>query len=443
MVGMAGLQRACPRVPRLQAERFLQTGRRNQPEDHTAMQPDMSHAVDARAVAGRDDARIAARTDDARIAARFEIPYTAFLDRDGTVLRPLPPCASDLDEVVRAYRSMVLMRQFDRKAIALQRTGRMGTYASMLGKEAIDAAVGLALAPDDVLLPSYRESGVLLLRGVPLFRTLAYWGGDERGNAYPDGSRDFPYNVPIASQLPHAAGVALAIALRHERRVALAMCGDGATSKGDFHEALNAAGVWRLPLVVVVSNNQYAISMPRHAQSAAATLAQKAIGAGIPGEQVDGNDYFAVRDALDRALARARDGGGATLIEALTYRLGDHTTADDASRYRPPEELAAHWPAEPLRRLRIWLVAAGAWSREHETALAAECGRIVDAEVERYLALPAPAAAEMFVHLHAHLPDALRWQAEASGANDAAAAPDASDDHDASGPSGGAVAALP
>jgi 2-oxoisovalerate dehydrogenase E1 component subunit alpha len=350
------------------------------------------------------------------LAARFEIPYTQYLDDEGRAAAPLPEFARDARSLVPDYRSMVLMRALDAKAVALQRTGQIGTYASTLGKEAIDAGVGGVLAKDDVLLPSYRESGILMLRGVSPHRVFLYWGGDERGNVFPESPRDFPFNVPIGSQMPHAAGVAYAMKLRGERRAALAMCGDGGTSKGDFYEAINAAGAWRLPLVVLVVNNQYAISVPRRLQSAAETLAQKGIAAGIACEQIDGNDLVAVRDAVGRALERARSGEGATLVEALTYRLCDHTTADDASRYRSAEELAAQWKREPILRLRNFLAAAGAWSAAEEQALGREAAAKVAQTVKTYLDTPQPEPAQMFRHLYARLPRAYAWQQAALAA---------------------------
>src|SRR5437763_16733776 len=272
------------------------------------------------------------------VAASFEIRFTRYLLPDGREAADLPSFAADPRALVPDHRAMVLMRALDAKAVAMQRTGQIGTYASTLGKEAVDAGIGATLKKDDVLLPSYRESGVLMLRGVSPHRTLLYWGGDERGNVFPESPRDFPFNVPIASQMPHAVGVAYAMKLKQEPRVALAMCGDGATSKGDFYEALNAAGAWNLPLVVVVVNNQYAISIPRRMPSAAQTLAQNAIAAGIACEQLDGNDLIAVRDAVGRAVDRARSGGGPALPDALTYRLSSPTTADDATGYRSAEE---------------------------------------------------------------------------------------------------------
>jgi pyruvate dehydrogenase E1 component alpha subunit len=202
----------------------------------------------------------------------------------------------------------------------------------------------------------------------------------------------------------------------------LCIVGDGATSKGDFYEALNVAGVWRLPLVVLISNNQWAISVPRSAQSAAQTLAQKAIAAGIPGEQVDGNDVIAVRACVERALARARAGDGASLIEALTYRLSDHTTADDARRYRDDTEVSGHWHGEPVARLRQYLVSQGVWSRDDEEQALARAAAEVDGAAEEYIATPPQPVAAMFDHLFAELPASLavqRAQAVAEAAGDA------------------------
>ena len=266
--------------------------------------------------------------------ARFEIRYSRFLDPKGKPVRPLPDFAHDRVELVALYRAMVLARTFDAKAIALQRTGRLGTYASALGQEAVAVGVASAMRTDDVLLPSFREHGAQLWRGVSPVELFLFWGGDERGNDFAKAREDFPVCVPVGTHAPHAAGVALALKLRREPRVAVCVFGDGATSKGDVAEALNVAGVWHLPAVFIVNNNRWAISLPLAQQTAAETLAQKAIAAGFDGEQVDGNDVIAVREAVARALAKARAGGGPHLIEALTYRLGYITTAFYASRYR-------------------------------------------------------------------------------------------------------------
>jgi pyruvate dehydrogenase E1 component alpha subunit len=271
-----------------------------------------------------------------------------------------------------------------------------------------------------VLLPSYRDNGALLWRGVKMEEILLYWGGDERGSRWSGPPHDFPFCVPVASQAPHAAGVAYAFKLRKEPRVAVCLFGDGATSKGDVWEAMNFAGVWKLPVVFVVVNNQWAISVPQRLQTAAQTLAQRAIAAGFTGEQVDGNDVIAVRAGMDAAIAAARAGGGPRLIEALTYRLGDHTTADDAARYRPPEDVQKYWKEEPIARLRAYLVGLKQWDKAREETLTHECQQAIDAAVERYLATAPRAPETMFDHLYAALPAVYAGQRRAAaGGSDA------------------------
>jgi pyruvate dehydrogenase E1 component alpha subunit len=309
---------------------------------------------------------------------------------------------------------MALMRAYDAKAIALQRTGQLGTFASLVGKEAVEAGVGSAMARDDVLLMTYRENGVQLMRGVTVKELFLYWGGDERGSDFAGPRRDFPICITIAAHVTHAVGVAYAMKLRREPRVAVCSMGDGATSKGDFYEGINAAGAWNLPVVFVVTNNQWAISVPRRVQSAAQTLAQKAIAGGFEGVQVDGNDVIAVRHAMDQALAKARSGGGPTLIEAVTYRLADHTTADDATRYRGPDELAEAWKVEPMLRLRTYLTTCGVWDRAREDALLKECNQQVQAAAQAYLDTPPIGPEAMFDHLYATLPAALEKQRAAA-----------------------------
>jgi pyruvate dehydrogenase E1 component alpha subunit len=348
------------------------------------------------------------------VVAKFEIHYSQFLDPRGKVVQPLPEFARDPKSLVTLYRWMTLMRAYDAKAIALQRTGQLGTFASLLGHEAINAAIGSAMAPDDVFLMTYRENGAQLMRGVRLEDLFLYWGGDERGCDYAGARKDFPICVTIAAHATHAVGVAYAMKLRNEKRAAVCALGDGATSKGDFYEGLNAASAWKLPLVYLVTNNQWAISVPRKAQTAAQTLAQKAIAAGVEGLQVDGNDVIAVKHALDQALAKARAGGGPTLIEAVTYRLSDHTTADDASRYRSPDELAEAWKLEPILRLRSYLMASGTWDKAREDALLKECNEKVQAAAQAYLDTPPPTAEQMFDHLYAKLPAALQKQRAAA-----------------------------
>jgi len=348
-----------------------------------------------------------ADTDSQNVGSRFLSPA-------GQVLQRLPAFAQDPAALAPLYRAMVLTRAFDTRAMALQRTGKLGTFASSLGQEAIGVGVASAMLFNDVLLPYYRDHGAQLLRGVTMVEILLYWGGDERGNDFSAARRDFPLCVPIASQVCHALGVAYAMKLRRERRVAVCLLGDGATSKGDFYESMNMAGAWRVPLLLLINNNQWAISAPRSAQSAARTLAQKALAAGFEGIQVDGNDVIAVRAAVQNALDTLRGGGGPALIEAMTYRLGDHTTADDATRYRAAEEVSRQWQFEPIARLRNYLVNTGAWGKERDEHLQRECAEQIDRAVDAYLATPPPAPAAMFDHLYAALPAALAPQRDSA-----------------------------
>jgi pyruvate dehydrogenase E1 component alpha subunit len=257
---------------------------------------------------------------------------------------------------------------------------------------------------------TYREQAAQIWRGVTLTELLQFWGGDERGSNYAVPREDFPPAVPIASQAPHAAGVATAFKLRGEPRAAVCALGDGATSKGDFYESVNLAGVWKLPVVFLIIDNFWAISLPREKQTACETLAQKAIAGGIPGIQVDGNDIIAVREVMDEALARARSGDGATVVEAITYRMGDHTTADDASRYRREELVSAAWKLDPLARLRSYLANQNWWTKADEEQLIAECREKVDAAVAEYLKIIPPEPQSMFDHLFETLPPSLKWQ---------------------------------
>jgi pyruvate dehydrogenase E1 component alpha subunit len=284
----------------------------------------------------------------------------------------------------------------------------------------VSVGIASAMRQEDVVLPSYRDNGTLLWRGMKMEEILLFWGGDERGNLSSGPPHDFPYCIPVASQAPHAAGVAYAFKYKKEPRVAVCLFGDGATSKGDVWEAMNFAGVHKLPVVFVANNNQWAISVPLKLQTASETLAQKAIAAGFAGEQVDGNDVIATRAAADEAIAQARAGGGPRLIEAMTYRLSDHTTADDAARYRPPEEVQARWKEEPIARLRAYLVSQKAWGKAQEEELAAECQKQIEAAIERYLATSPRAAETMFDHLYAELPGVYAGQrAELAGGSDA------------------------
>ena len=342
-------------------------------------------------------------------AAGFDIDRTAYLGPDGKPLQTLPDSLVAPETLETLYQGMVLARTFDAKAVALQRTGRLGTYASSLGQEAVSIGIAHAMNPTDVLLPSFREHGLQIQRGVKPEEILLFWGGDERGSAFADQADDFPVCITVGGHAPQAAGVALAFKLRSESRAAVCVFGDGASSKGDVYEAMNVAGVWRLPVLFVVTNNQWAISTPRDRQTAAETLAQKAIAAGIHGEQVDGNDVVAVADVIGAALARART-GEPSLVECLTYRLGDHTTVDDASRYRDDAEVSRWWQKDPIARMRLYLSENAGWDKAREEALLEECGRKIEAAAEAYLATGPEPAEAIFDHLYAELPESIAAQ---------------------------------
>jgi len=343
--------------------------------------------------------------------ASFEIKYYQFLDEHGKpVIENMPALASDLDQLTQLYKTMTQVRIFDDKAIKLQRTGKLGTYASSLGHEAIHVGMGSAMKHEDVLAPMYREYGAMMCRGVKMSEILTYWGGNEEGSNFSGPAHDYPICVPIATQCMLASGSAMAFKLRKQPRVAVTIVGDGGSSKGDFLEALNAAGAWQLPVVFVIANNQWAISVPRKKQSGAQTLAQKGLAAGLPSVQVDGNDIVAVRWAMDTAIKRAREGKGASVIECITYRLSDHTTADDASRYRPTDEVEDAWKLEPLIRLKAYLKDQGVWSDDQQTELETECASAVEDAVTEYMNTPIPAITEMFDHMYDELPHDLAQQ---------------------------------
>jgi len=343
--------------------------------------------------------------------ASFSVDYVQHLSPSGELVGiNKTDLATDFDKIKSLYKLMVMTRIFDAKAISLQRTGKLGTYASSLGHEAIHVAIGAAMKYEDVFAPMYREYGAQFYRGVKMSEVLLYWGGDERGSNFSGPAHDFPWCVPIATQNMHAAGAALAFKLRKEPRCAVTVIGDGGSSKGDFLESINAASAFKLPMVLVIVNNGWAISVPRKKQSSGQTLAQKGIAGGLPSIQVDGNDLFAVHEVMSKALERARNGGGATVIEAITYRLSDHTTADDASRYRPKEEVENARKFEPILRLRQYLMNQNQWSVQQENSLIEECKAKVEEAVQEYLNAPKPKVTDMFDYMYADLPHDLQEQ---------------------------------
>lgn len=348
------------------------------------------------------------------VAAQFEIEYLQCLKPDGTLAGPLPPAVDDPAKLVPLFKRMLFVRTFDTKAIALQRTGKLGTYAASLGHEATHVGIGASMTPDDVFAPSYREYGTQFMRGVKPRDVLMYWGGDERGNDFEIPRNDYPWCVPISTQCLMAAGAALSFKLRGQNRVAVACCGDGGSSKTDFYAAVNSAGAYSLPLVLGVINNGWAISVPRKAQTGAQTLAQKGLAGGLACLQVDGNDVIAVLEAMRRATERARNGEGGSVIEFMTYRLHDHTTADDARRYRDDAEVKDAWTREPFIRLRKYLTDLKLWDEAQETAWLEECGKVIDTEINAYLETPVQPVEAMFDYLYGDMPaDVLKQREQA------------------------------
>jgi pyruvate dehydrogenase E1 component alpha subunit len=291
---------------------------------------------------------------------------------DGQVDAALEPVIPDGD-LLKLYKTMLLARRLDERCLLLQRQGRMGTYGPSKGQEAASLGPAYVLRPDDWLVPSFREYAAVLWRGWPPQNWMLMWGGFEAGNIVPEGINDLPIAVPIATQCQYGMGIAWGCKLRGNGGVCVTFCGDGATSEGDFHEALNFAGVYGLPLVMVVENNGWAISLPRSAQTASKTLAQKALAYGFDGLQVDGNDILGMIVATTEAVEKARSGGGPTLIEAVTYRLMMHTTADDPKKYRSEAEVKEWEARDPLLRFATYL--------RNKKLLSAGVEKVIDEEI--------------------------------------------------------------
>jgi pyruvate dehydrogenase E1 component alpha subunit len=307
----------------------------------------------------------------------------------------------------RLYRALVLVRTYDRKSSALQKQGRLATYAPFEGQEAAQVGSAAALDPDDWMVPTYRDAAAMWMQGYPLELLIATRTGDERGGSPPDHVPVLPPSITVGGHMVHAVGLAWGSRLLGENRVALTYFGDGATSEGDFHEAMNMAAVFSAPCVFVCQNNGWAISLPRSEQTRSETIAQKAIAYGMPGVQVDGNDLFAVYLTTREAVERARQGAGPTLIEAVTYRIGPHTTSDDPSRYRPGEETLEWRKRDPLERVRIFLSERDAWSPEWQEQLERESTEEVERAVELAEKLRVPTAADVFEGMFESLPPNL------------------------------------
>ena len=326
---------------------------------------------------------------------------------DGTLVGDAPVPVERIREL---YGDLVTARVFDRKASAMQRQGRLATYAAFEGQEACQVGATAELEPRDWLVATYRDAAAMAAHGYPWVNLLLGRTGDERGGKAPEGVNVLPPSITVGGHMIHAVGLAWAERIKGSGAVALTLFGDGATSEGDFHEAMNFAAVFATPTIFFCQNNGWAISMPRERQTASPTIAQKADGYGMPGMLVDGNDVLAVLAATRQALERARGGQGPTLIEGITYRMAAHTTADDAGRYRDEEEVAAWRARDPLERVRRHLESQGAWELAWQADVEEAASGAVEAAVEEAEALPPLGAGDIFDAMFAEPTAPLRAQ---------------------------------
>jgi pyruvate dehydrogenase E1 component alpha subunit len=336
---------------------------------------------------------------------KFQVEHLSILDSDGNLDSSLEPDISPAD-LKRLHRAMLLGRRLDERMIRLQRQGRIGTFAPIKGQEASQVGAAATLKKTDWMVPSFRETAAMLWRGWPIEKLLLLFAGYLEGGQPDEHQHDLPITIPVATQMPHAVGLAYAAQYRGDDAIVMAFCGDGATSEGDFHEAVNFAGVWHVPAVFLVQNNQWAISVPLKKQTHSRTIAQKALAYGIPGLQVDGNDVLAVYAACSEAAERARAGDGPTLIECVTYRLGVHTTADDPTKYRTTEEVAAWEKKDPLTRFSAYLKK----KRLLDEGLEDEVDKEIAAAIHRFEAMGPAKPLTMFEHVYADLPPHVQAQ---------------------------------
>ncbi len=346
------------------------------------------------------------------IDPQYKVQHLSILDENGQPDKDLEPDISP-ETLLKLYRTMILARKFDERMLTLQRQGKIGTFAPVKGQEAQVGAVAV-LEPQDWFCPSFREMPSELWRGKKMEHILALFGGFNEGGEIPEGFNNLPLSIPVGSQTLHAAGIAYAIKYRKQKHVAMTFFGDGATSEGDFHEALNFAAVFQVPAIFVCQNNQWAISIPRHRQTRSKTLAQKALAYDMPGIQVDGNDVLAVYAAAKEAVDRARAGEGPTLLECVTYRMSVHTTADDPKRYRTEEEVEAWIEKDPIRRFDKYLRDKGLLDDDKVRTLDDEVTGKVGEAVARWedFSAKTPDPLSMFDHLFQELPPYVAQQKE-------------------------------
>ncbi len=342
-----------------------------------------------------------------------KIDYMQIVDYKGNVDSALFPKDLGDDKIVEMYKKMMLARALDAKMLSLQRQGRAVTYAPLLGEEATQIGSAEAMRDRDIFVPAFRQHGVFIARGMPIDLMFLYWRGFEEGDEIPKGVYGTPIIVPVATQVPHAVGIAFAQRYKNTGNAVVVYVGDGGTSEGDFYEALNFAGEWNLPFVLIIENNQWAISMPRNKQTAASTLAQKAVAAGIESIQVDGNDLIAVYKATRDAIQSNRP----RVIECITYRMGLHTTSDDPTKYRSDAELDEWAEKDPISRVRTYLMKKGVWSYETEKETAEQQAKTIDdavAKAEQFK----PDPKSMYESMYSYMPDTLKDELdEAEAAN--------------------------
>lgn len=347
-----------------------------------------------------------------KIELPHRLEHLVILDDEDRLDQDLEPDLPD-ELLLRMHRVMLLARRFDERRLQWQRSGRIGTFGPVIGQEAAQIGAVATLRESDWMVPSFREPAAALWRGLPLTSVILHDAGFNEGAAIPEDSRNLPIAVPVASQIPHAVGLAHAVRHFDGDDVVLCFFGDGATSEGDFHEGLNWAGVFRLPVVFVCQNNQWAISVPRDEQTASETLAQKALAYGFSGLQADGNDILASYVATQEAVERARAGEGPTLIELVTYRLSVHTTADDPGKYRSKEEEETWAGRDPLPRYQRYLKGKGLLDddqiEELEGEIKAEITKAWEEAKQRMDRLEKETE-NIFQHVYAELPRHLREQ---------------------------------
>ncbi len=329
------------------------------------------------------------------------------LTPNGDILEPIEAKIHE-SVILKMYENMLLVRAFDRKSVNLQRQGRMGTYSPFEGQEASQVGSALALSSNDWLFPTYRDHAAAIVHGQDMYRVFLYWKGHIEGSISPEGKKIMPPSVPIATQMIHAVGTSWASKIKNEQNVSIAYFGDGASSEGDFHEALNFAGVFKTPTIFFCQNNGYAISVPFESQSSSKTISQRALAYDIKGVRVDGNDIFAVWLTVKDAIERGLKGEGPTLIEAVTFRYGAHTTADDPKKYRDQEDLSNLWREhyDPLDRLKKFMNQNGLWNDEKEAELVKRINDQIDIHLNKAESYPMADPLDMFNHVYAQTP----WQ---------------------------------